>query len=42
VRAEGITRQALIIEGRVLEDGLEDLKVKSKLYDKNFAHGFRS
>jgi precorrin-4/cobalt-precorrin-4 C11-methyltransferase len=42
VRAEGITRQALIIVGRVLEVGLEDLKIKSKLYDKNFEHGFRS
>jgi hypothetical protein len=26
----------------VLEVGLEDLKIKSKLYDKNFEHGFRS
>jgi precorrin-4/cobalt-precorrin-4 C11-methyltransferase len=42
VRAEGITRQALIIVGRVLEVGLADLKIKSKLYDKNFEHGFRS
>jgi precorrin-4/cobalt-precorrin-4 C11-methyltransferase len=42
VRAEGITRQALIIVSRVLEVGLEDLKIKSKLYDKNFKHGFRS
>jgi precorrin-4/cobalt-precorrin-4 C11-methyltransferase len=42
VQAEGITRQALIIVGRVLEVGLEELKIKSKLYDKNFEHGFRS
>jgi precorrin-4/cobalt-precorrin-4 C11-methyltransferase len=41
VRAEGITRQALVIVGRVLEVGPQDLKVKSKLYDKDFEHGFR-
>jgi precorrin-4/cobalt-precorrin-4 C11-methyltransferase len=41
VAAEGITRQALIIVGRMLEIGPDDLKVKSRLYDKNFAHGFR-
>lgn len=41
VRAEGITRQALVIVGRVLELGPEDLKTKSKLYDKDFEHGFR-
>jgi precorrin-4/cobalt-precorrin-4 C11-methyltransferase len=41
VRAEGITRQALVIVGRVLEVAAEDLKVKSKLYDRNFEHGFR-
>jgi precorrin-4/cobalt-precorrin-4 C11-methyltransferase len=41
VRAAGITRQALVIVGRVLEVGPQDLKVKSKLYDKDFEHGFR-
>jgi precorrin-4/cobalt-precorrin-4 C11-methyltransferase len=41
VAAEGITRQALVIVGRVLEPGPEDPKVKSKLYDENFAHSFR-
>ena len=41
VRAEGITRQALVIVGRVLELGPQDVKVKSKLYDKDFEHGFR-
>ncbi|MCK7507843.1 MAG: hypothetical protein MZV70_29870 [Desulfobacterales bacterium] len=41
VRAEGITRQALIIVGRVLEIDPQDLKAKSKLYDKDFEHGFR-
>jgi precorrin-4/cobalt-precorrin-4 C11-methyltransferase len=41
VRAERITRQALIIVGRVLEIGPDDLSVKSKLYDADFEHGFR-
>jgi precorrin-4/cobalt-precorrin-4 C11-methyltransferase len=41
VRAEGITRQALVIVGRVLEVGPQDLKTKSNLYDKGFEHGFR-
>jgi precorrin-4/cobalt-precorrin-4 C11-methyltransferase len=41
VRAEGITRQALVIVGGVLEIGPHDLKATSKLYDKNFEHGFR-
>ncbi len=41
VRAEGITRQALVIVGRVLEVGPAELKLKSKLYDKDFEHGFR-
>jgi precorrin-4/cobalt-precorrin-4 C11-methyltransferase len=41
VAAEGITRQALIIVGRVLEVDPQDMRVKSRLYDKNFEHGFR-
>jgi precorrin-4/cobalt-precorrin-4 C11-methyltransferase len=41
VRAEGIARQALIIVGRVLEVGTSNLPFTSKLYDKNFEHGFR-
>lgn len=41
VRAAGITRQALIIVGRVLEIAPEELKATSKLYDRNFEHGFR-
>jgi precorrin-4/cobalt-precorrin-4 C11-methyltransferase len=41
VRAERITRQALIIVGRVLEIGPDDLDVQSKLYDPDFEHGFR-
>jgi precorrin-4/cobalt-precorrin-4 C11-methyltransferase len=41
VRKENITRQALIIVGKVLEVTLSSLKHRSKLYDKAFAHGFR-
>lgn len=41
VRSEGITRQALIIVGRVLEIAPEDLKAASKLYDRHFEHGYR-
>ncbi len=41
VRAERITRQALIIVGRVLEVGPHDHPIKSKLYDRDFEHGFR-
>jgi precorrin-4 C11-methyltransferase len=41
VRKEKITRQALIIVGKVLDIGKHKEKYKSKLYDKNFSHGFR-
>jgi precorrin-4/cobalt-precorrin-4 C11-methyltransferase len=41
VRNENITRQALIIVGKVLEVTLESLKHRSKLYDTAFTHGFR-
>jgi precorrin-4/cobalt-precorrin-4 C11-methyltransferase len=41
VRREGITRQALIIVGRVLEVKEAGLKKRSKLYDKGFSHSFR-
>ena len=41
VRSENITHQALIIVGKVLEVGTDKLKVKSKLYDKDFTHGYR-
>jgi precorrin-4/cobalt-precorrin-4 C11-methyltransferase len=41
VQAENITRQALIIVGKVLEVNLKNLKHKSKLYDKKFSHGHR-
>jgi precorrin-4/cobalt-precorrin-4 C11-methyltransferase len=41
VRAEQITRQAVIIVGRVLEIDPHTLNAKSKLYDRDFEHGFR-
>ena len=41
VRAEKITRQAIIIVGKTLAVDHEDLVYKSKLYDKNFKHEFR-
>ena len=41
VRKEKITRQALIIVGKALDIGKHKEKYKSKLYDKNFSHGFR-
>lgn len=41
VREEKITHQALVIAGRVLDVGFEQLVHKSKLYDKDFKHGYR-
>jgi precorrin-4/cobalt-precorrin-4 C11-methyltransferase len=41
VQAAGIERQALIMVGPVLAAREGDLKARSKLYDANFAHGFR-
>jgi precorrin-4/cobalt-precorrin-4 C11-methyltransferase len=41
VAAAGITRQALIIVGDVLKARSEGVAEKSKLYDKDFEHGFR-
>ncbi len=41
VRKEKITRQALIIVGKVLDIGKHKEKYKSKLFDNNFSHGFR-
>jgi precorrin-4/cobalt-precorrin-4 C11-methyltransferase len=37
----GITRQALIIAGRVLGVGTDGLQSQSRLYARNFSHGFR-
>ena len=41
VKKENITRQALIIVGKVLEISHKDLVATSKLYDKQFTHGHR-
>ena len=41
VRAHKITRQAVIVVGKVLEISVHGLEKKSRLYDKHFAHGFR-
>ena len=41
VRSEKITKQALIVVGKTLEVSTNNLVYKSKLYDKNFKHGFR-
>ncbi len=41
VKKENITRQALIIVGKVLEYSHDDAVTPSKLYDKQFKHGHR-
>jgi len=41
VKAENITHQALIIVGKVLDMHGAEPEYKSKLYDKNFSHGYR-
>ncbi|QTA88683.1 precorrin-4 C(11)-methyltransferase [Desulfonema magnum] len=41
VKEQEITHQALIIVGKVLDISTDTLIHKSKLYDKNFSHGFR-
>jgi precorrin-4/cobalt-precorrin-4 C11-methyltransferase len=41
VQAADIARQAVVIVGRVLEVGPEDLTTSSRLYDQDFEHGFR-
>jgi precorrin-4/cobalt-precorrin-4 C11-methyltransferase len=42
VKAAGIGKQALIIVGDVLKARREGVPELSKLYDKNFSHGFRA
>jgi precorrin-4/cobalt-precorrin-4 C11-methyltransferase len=42
VKQAGIERQALIMVGPALAAREGRLKALSKLYDKGFAHGFRS
>lgn len=41
VREEKITRQAIVVVGKVLDVRKEGLNKTSKLYDKDFKHGFR-
>ena len=41
IKKEKITGQALIIVSRVMDIKKNEIKFKSKLYDKNFSHGFR-
>ncbi|MFZ7124557.1 MAG: precorrin-4 C(11)-methyltransferase [Desulfobacterales bacterium] len=41
VNTAGITRQAVIVVGKVLEVSLETLRATSKLYDRQFSHGYR-
>ena len=41
IKTEKITKQALIIVGKVLAVDSDNLVYKSKLYDKNFKHEFR-
>ena len=41
VKQEDIKNHALIIVGNVLNISQKELKHKSKLYDKNFSHGYR-
>ena len=41
VKKENITRQALIIVGKVLDVCSGERSHKSKLYDKDFVHGYR-
>ena len=42
VRAEKITRQAVIVVGKVLRVSADRLKTRSRLYDRHFDHGYRS
>lgn len=41
-KKEKITRQALIIVGKVLDAIQGGIQTKSKLYDQHFSHGYRS
>ena len=41
VRAEKITKQAVIVIGKTLEAEISNFIYKSKLYDKNFKHEYR-
>lgn len=41
VKSHDITRQALIIAGKVLDIKTSAMTAQSRLYDRHFAHGFR-
>jgi precorrin-4/cobalt-precorrin-4 C11-methyltransferase len=41
VKAEKVTKQAVIVIGKTLEADTSNLVYKSKLYDKNFKHEYR-
>ncbi len=41
VQTEGIKSQALIIVSKVLDTAFNAIKYKSRLYDRDFTHGFR-
>ncbi len=41
VKEQEITHQAIIIVGKVLDVSLSQIRHYSKLYDKNFKHGYR-
>jgi precorrin-4/cobalt-precorrin-4 C11-methyltransferase len=41
VRAEKITKQAVIVIGKTLEVDKNNFVLKSKLYDKQFKHEYR-
>jgi len=41
IRTANITKQAVIVVGRTLEIDIDNLRYKSKLYDKKFKHKYR-
>ncbi|MFC0471947.1 precorrin-4 C(11)-methyltransferase [Halalkalibacter kiskunsagensis] len=41
MRVNGIRKQAMILAGWALDSNIHDKDFKSKLYDKEFTHGFR-
>ncbi|WEG15837.1 precorrin-4 C(11)-methyltransferase [Alkalihalophilus pseudofirmus] len=41
MRVNGIRKQAMILAGWAIDENIHDKQFKSKLYDKEFTHGFR-
>lgn len=41
MRTNGIRKQAMILMGWALDENIHDKEYRSKLYDKEFTHGFR-